>query len=239
MMSQDMGAVLAGVAAVGYREVEFAGYFGVAPAEIRGLLDASGLVAPAAHVDLNQVDTPEALDRTLAGARVVGHRWLIVPSIPQPLRTVEGYARVADVLNGAGERAQPASVRIGFHNHAHEFAAIDGTTGFDLLAERLDPAYVDLEIDLHWAAVGGADPLQLFKTYPGRFLLCHVKGMAADRTMVDVGQGIIDWSAIFEQADEAGLLHYFVEHDEPEDPMASIEASFRYLTGGRDGEEVA
>lgn len=237
LMAEDVAGTLDAVAEIGYDEVEFAGYFGHEPAVVRAWLDASGLSAPAAHVDLDGM-TGSALEATLEAAAIVGHRWLVVPWIPEEMRTSDGYREVADLLNAAGDVAASAGVRVGYHNHAFEFevlsAASDAggeTTGYSLLLEHLDAALVDLEIDFHWSAVGGADELELFAEHPGRFPLCHVKDLTADGRMADVGAGVIDWPGLFARSDQAGLVHYFVEHDQPADPRASIEASYRYLSG--------
>lgn len=235
LMADDVAGTLDLVAGVGYAEVEFAGYFGYAPAQLRAWLDAAGLTAPAAHVDLDALEG-SALEATLEDATIVGHDWVVVPWIPEAMRTSDGYREVADLLNAAGDAAAGAGVRMGYHNHAFEFEMLDGAdtegrTGYSLLLEHLDPALVDLEIDLHWSAVGGADALELFADHPGRFPLCHVKGLSADGRMVDVGAGVIDWPGLFARSEEAGLQHYFVEHDQPSDPLASIEASYRYLAG--------
>ena len=47
--------------------------------------------------------------------------------------------------------------------------------------------------------------------------------------MTEVGSGVIDWERIFTQSDEAGIKHYFVEHDEPKAPFESIKTSYQYL----------
>ncbi len=236
LMAEDVARTLDAVAAIGYDEVEFAGYFGHEPAVVRAWLDASGLTAPAVHADLDAI-TGEALEATLEAAAVLGHRWLVVPWIPEAMRTADGYREVADLLNEAGSIAAAAGVRVGYHNHAFEFDVLDGssdagagTTGYSLLLEHLDPAVVDLEIDFHWSAVGGADALELFAAHPGRFPLCHVKDLTADGRMADAGAGVIDWPGLFARSAEAGLVHYFVEHDQPADPLASIDASYRYLS---------
>ena len=237
LMAEDVAGTLDAVAEIGYDEVEFAGYFGQEPAEVRAWLDAAGLTAPAAHVGLDEV-TGSALHETLEAAYVLGHRWVVVPSIPAAMQTADGYREVAELLNAAGRIAASAGVRVGYHNHAFEFEVLGDTseaggetTGYSLLLEHLDPALVDLEIDFHWSAVGGADALALFAEHPGRFPLCHVKDLTADGRMADVGAGMIDWPGLFARSDQAGLVHYFVEHDQPADPRASIEASYRYLSG--------
>jgi sugar phosphate isomerase/epimerase len=88
---------------------------------------------------------------------------------------------------------------------------------------------VTFELDLFWTLVGGYDPIDYFERYPGRFHLCHVKDMTKDGGMADVGAGTIDFAAIFARSEQAGLKHYFVEHDKPKDPIASITASHDYL----------
>ena len=235
LMADDVAGTLDAVAAIGYEEVEFAGYFGHEPAQVRAWLDAAGLTAPAAHVDLDAL-TDSALEATLEDATVLGHAWLVVPWISEAMRTTDGYREVADLLNRAGSIAAAAGVRLGYHNHAFEFETLEGAdaggrTGYSLLLEHLDPALVDLEIDFHWSAVGGADALELFADHSRRFPLCHVKDLTEDGRMADVGAGVIDWGALFARSEEAGLRHYFVEHDQPDDPLASIEASYRYLAG--------
>ena len=231
LMSEDVAGTLDAVAGIGYREVEFAGYFGHSPAEVRQWLDAAGLTAPAVHVGIPEL-TGEGLEASIEAARTLGHRWIVLPSLPGEMQTSDGYGRAAEILNTAGAAAAEADLRVGYHNHAFEFDTVgeDDATGYDLLLQHLDPSLVDLEIDFHWSAVGGADSAALLRENPGRFPLCHVKDLSADGQMVDVGAGEIDWTELFALSDTAGLRHYFVEHDRPGDPLASIEASYRFLS---------
>ncbi len=237
LMAEDVAATLDAVAAIGYDEVEFAGYFGYAPRTVKEWLDGSGLTAPAAHVSWDDLAGP-GQQSALEAAVVLGHRWLVLPWIPAELRTREGYREVAAMLNTAGAAAGEAGIRVAYHNHAFEFEPMIGAgeaqapTGYEVLLRHLDPSLVDLEIDFHWSTVGGADPDRLFAAYPGRFKLCHVKDVTDDGQMADVGAGTIDWASIFAGSGQAGLLHAFVEHDHPADPLASAEASYRYLSAG-------
>jgi len=85
-------------------------------------------------------------------------------------------------------------------------------------------------MDLYWAVNAGADPLVYFNRYPGRFALAHVKGRDKSGNMTQVAaDNSIDWQALFAQSEKAGIRHYFVEHDNPQVPMDSIQASFAYL----------
>ena len=231
LMSEDVAATLDAVAAIGYDEVEFAGYFGQGPARIREWLDSAGLAAPAAHVGIDDL-MGAGLEASIGAASVLGHRWLVLPWVGEKMRTHDGYRELAELLNEAGAATARADLRVAYHNHAFEFDALDeeGVTGYALLLEHLDPAFVDLEIDFHWSEVGGADSAALLAKHPGRFALCHVKDLTADGRMADVGAGEIDWQGLFGLTGTAGLRHFLVEHDRPGDPLASIEASYRYLS---------
>lgn len=228
LMEEDFPSTLLAVADAGYQEVEFAGYFGLPPEEVRALLERTGLAAPAAHVPLTALESD--LEGTIAAARTVGHRYLVCPWLaPEDRVSIARYRELAELWNEVGRACREAGLRFGYHNHDFEFAPIDGRLPFDVLLEETDPELVDFELDLFWITKGGQDPLDYFARYPGRFKLCHVKDMDAGGEMVDVGAGEIDFAAIFARAEQAGLEHYFVEHDQPPDPLASIAASYEHL----------
>ena len=144
-------------------------------------------------------------------------------------QSLDNWRTVADQLNRAGEEAARRGISVGYHNHEFEFAPIDGVLPYDVLLRHTDPRVV-MELDLFWIRKGGQDPLRYFREWPGRFPLVHAKDMSAEGTMVDVGQGVIDWGAIFAARTQAGLRHWFVEHDNPPDALASITASHRFLS---------
>lgn len=228
LMEKDLPGTLAAVAAAGYDEVEFAGYFGHAPEEVRAVLDGLGLASPAAHIPLASLR--EDLSGVIAAAQAIGHKYLISPWLNEDERTsIADYRGHIASFNEIGKALSDAGLRFGWHNHAFEFEAIEGTVPFDVMLDETDPDLVDFEIDLFWTVKGGADPLAYFDRNPGRFSCCHVKDMAADGEMVAVGAGAIDFGAIFARSEQAGLVHYFVEHDNPSDPLASIQASYDHV----------
>lgn len=228
-LTKDLDGSLAQVAAIGYREVELAGYWGHTVAEFRAALERHELAAPSTHIAMERVrdDLPRVLDE----AHLLGHEFVVCPNIADEKAGLDGYRRAADVLNRAGEIAKRSGVTIGYHNHGTELAAIGGVRPYDVMLDRTDPALVVMEMDIYWLVTGGGDPLAYFRKYPGRFRMVHVKDMDGTpaHAMVDVGKGVINWKEIFAQSPEAGIEHYFVEHDEPRDPFASIAASYEYL----------
>ena len=229
-MQKSVEATLARVARIGYKGVEFAGYFQKSPQEIRALLDADGLRSPSTHIPIEVVR--DQLDATLDAAKTIGHEYVVVPWLPENLRgTLDDWRRTAELLNRSGAAAQRAGLRLGYHNHDFEFRPVDGKLPYDVLLAETDPTLVVLEMDLYWATKAGQDPVAYFGRYPGRFHLVHVKDSkgAPEHRMTEVGSGTIDWRRIFSHREQAGIRHYFVEHDQPADPFASIEASYRYL----------
>jgi sugar phosphate isomerase/epimerase len=230
LMKESVERTLKEVADIGYKEVEFHDYFGRPPRAIRQLLDRNGLKSPACHVSLETLGA--GWHSRLNDASEVGHKWLLVAYLGEKDRnSLEAVKRTAEAFNKAGKDAKNYRMRFGYHNHDFEFKEIEGRRIYDVLLEETDPEYVDFEMDLYWATKAGVSPLDYFAKYPGRFPMVHVKdaGPPPDLKMTEVGKGTIKWADIFAQEKLAGIKHYFVEHDNPSDPMASIKTSYRYL----------
>lgn len=227
--SADLAGTLARLAKVGYKELEFAGYYNHSATEVRALLDQNGLTAPSAHVGLNLIES--APEKTFADAKTVGHEWITVPSLPSGKReTADDWKGVAAQFNAAAAKAKAAGFRFAFHNHNDIIRKTGDVLPIDILMKETDPALVSYEMDIYWVVNGGADPLELLARYPGRFKMFHVKDAMAgpEHRMADVGAGSIDFKTIFARG--RGIEHYFVEHDQPADPFASAAASFSYLS---------
>ncbi|HEY0776780.1 MAG TPA: sugar phosphate isomerase/epimerase [Gemmatirosa sp.] len=176
-MRQDFDGTLAAIRRIGYHEVEFAGYYGRTPEQVRQVLDRVGLTAPSTHIGLDLLRT--AVDAQVHAAQVIGHQYITVPSLPRsvgPLRTVDAWQRVAEEFNGLGRTLRAGGVRLAFHSHRDEYVDLGGgRKGMDVFITETDPALVAFEMDLGWARVAGEDPVQWFARYPGRFPMWHVK----------------------------------------------------------------
>jgi len=248
LMKKDFEGTIAKVAQIGYKEVEFAGYYDRSPQDVRAILEKDGLTSPSTHVgyDIVEKKWSEALD----AAHTIGHTFVVCPWIDAKQRkTPDGWKRAAELFNHAGEAAQKAGIQFAYHNHAFEFEpseALGGKLPYDFLLAETDPNLVKMEMDLCWITVGGQDPVKYFDRYPGRFPLVHVKdwttkgpggndyGGATGASkkpghMTDVGQGEIDFKRIFAQSGKAGIQHYFVENDEPKSAFEDIKISYDYL----------
>jgi sugar phosphate isomerase/epimerase len=230
LMKADLPGTIARVAAIGYKEVEFAGYFGRTPAQIRDLLRQNRLTSPSSHLSFDSLTS--GWQKQLDDAKAAGHEWVTIAYIAEEKRrTLDDWKRIADLFNRSAAQAKSADLHFAYHNHDFEIRPIDGTRPLDLLLSSTDPKLVDFEMDLYWVVFGGGNPIDFFNQYPKRFKMVHVKDSAGppDNKMVDVGQGKIDFRSIFAQSEKAGIEHYFVEHDQPADPIATITNSYNYL----------
>lgn len=228
--STDLAGTLAQIAKIGYKEVEFAGYYGHAASDVRAMLDQNGLAAPSAHIAYEAIMT--APDKTFADAKTVGHQWITVPSLPRGSHvTADDWKRVASQFNDAAKRVHDAGFRFAFHNHNDIVRQTGDILPIEILMKETDPALVNYQMDIYWAVSGGSKPLELLARYPGRFKMFHVKDGRApwtDASQDVVGQGTIDFKPIF--ADAKGIEHYFVESDSAADPIAFAAASYKYLS---------
>ncbi len=229
LMKADMPGTLERVAAIGYQEVEFSDYFGRTPRDVRDLLDRNHLTSPSTHLPFESLRNWQ---KSLDDANTIGHAWVTIPSIPEEKRrSVDDYKAIAAQFNRAGAQAKSSGLRFAYHNHDIDLKPIGRVRPLDVLLNETDPALVDFEMDIYWITFGGGDPIDYFNRFPHRFPMVHVKDSAGppDNRMVDVGQGEIDFRSIFAQRDKAGIKHYFVEHDQPVDPIATIRNSYNYL----------
>jgi sugar phosphate isomerase/epimerase len=243
LMKDDFEGTIAKVAEIGYKEVEFAGYFGRTADQVKAVLDKNGLKAPSTHVQYDELDDkfPSVVDFS----KKIGLEYIICPWIPEDLRkSPDIWKQAADKFNKCGEQSKAAGMQFGYHNHWFEFLPTNGKLPYDELLRLCDPKLVKMEMDLCWISTTGKDPVKYFEKYPGRFPLVHVKdvktmpkitsggaqnfGDTVDLT--EVGSGVIDWKRIFAHSEQAGIKHYIVEHDHPKQPIESIKGSYEYLS---------
>jgi len=253
-IDNDVEGTLKKVAGVGYKEIESAfskkgGYYGMKPKEFAAFSNNLGLSWKSHHVlgapfkmpagakmptDAEgkpmvippmrnlQDNMQELVDEAAEG----GVEFLVCASTP--ITTSEEIKSSIEVLNKTDEACKKAGIGFAYHNHDAEFHTVEGQVPYEVF---LSQTKMKMELDLAWATKGGKDPVELFKQHPGRFPLWHVKDLDATKEKIlPVGAGTIDYKRIFAAASTAGMKHFYIEHDFPADAMASITASYEYLT---------
>jgi sugar phosphate isomerase/epimerase len=169
-------------------------------------------------------DYQQIIDDAAAG----GIQYLVCATIP--LGTADEIRRAAETLNTAGEAAKKSGLTLCYHNHTQEFKKVEDLIPYNELL-KISPDHLKFELDLGWATVAGADPVELFRQHPGRFPLWHVKDIdPVKKEPVEVGRGMVDFKRIFAAAKSSGMQHFFVEQDGAPKPMDNIKASYQDIT---------
>ena len=234
----DLARTLAQIAAIGYQQVELLDSmqnFGMPAARLRQTLDSLHLRAPSTHISTEALDD---LPRVLADAHTLGHRYVVVASLPleNGRGTLDDYRRWADRLNTAGETVRAAGLWLGFHNEAENFAPIDGQIPYEIMVTRTDPTRVRLQLDTGNAAMGGRDPLEYLRHHADRYWLFHVKDAArlgADHD-AELGTGILDFKQFFALAEPLDDKYVYVEQESyPGAPIDSARRDHAYLAALR------
>jgi sugar phosphate isomerase/epimerase len=245
-MAQDAVGTLKRIAAMGYQEVETygfdpqaIGFYGLPAKTFAERLKENNLTAVSGHYDLNRFmstsvdDLTRYVDRCIEGAHAIGQSYITWPLLDPPDRTLDKFKVAAARLNTIGAQVKKAKLQLAYHNHDFEFVEQNGQLGYDIIIKETDPALVKLQMDLYWIARGSKQsPNYWFKRAPGRFAMWHVKDMhKVSRDYTELGNGSIDFTKIWPDAQLAGLKHYFVEQggNFTHDPMRSVADSAEYM----------
>ncbi|MDR2042169.1 MAG: sugar phosphate isomerase/epimerase [Tannerella sp.] len=231
--------VLRHVAESGYKEVEFGGDFGLGmdAGELTGYLNSLGLKAVIGPTSMAALQNREQLKSDIRACQERGQKYIACywPWTDEGKnKQLDDWKRVADSLNRGGDICHREDIQLIYHNHDIEFNHTEDRIPFDTLMEHLDPSLVGIELDLYWITKGGQSAVDYIRKYPGRYPVFHLKDMKpGDRDFACVGSGCIDFPEIFKLNDVAGVKHFIVEHDRPENPKDCITSSAAYLLNVR------
>jgi sugar phosphate isomerase/epimerase len=226
----DFAKTMQRVRALGYTAVQVSAIGPIPAADVARVLKDQGLTCCATHASLDQIKNSAHLIDEL-------HLWdckytAIGGFFPKDPTTADWH-RFADDFNHAAAPYAAAGIRVGYHNHSHEFARFDGQTALQILLDRLDPA-IFFEIDTYWITHGGADPAHWIRKVANRIPCLHLKDMGIrfprEQYMMEVGEGNLNWPAILQAARAANVEWYIVEQDTCyRDPFESLGISLKNL----------
>ena len=229
---KDLEGTLRKVYAAGFRDIEFAGYYGKSPADLGKLMRDIGLTPVSTHA--GAADIAKNGDQIIADAKALGLKYVVCSSpmvspekdkLPweERMKAVDlnDWKWNAELFNKFGKQVSEAGMVFGYHNHSAEFKKFDGKTALDHLFGMTDPAHVKVQLDVGWVTVAGEDPIALLNKYKGRVVSLHVKDVAKrgadgkEPASVAVGEGVVDWKKVIGTAKANGVKHYFYEQEEP------------------------
>lgn len=222
--SENLAETLRQVAAMGYRMVEFAGFFGYSAAEVRQLLEDNRLEVSGTHTGCGEL-TADTIDATIAYHRELGNRTIIIPGAD--VSTPEKLEEVISIINAAQPKLAAAGISLGYHNHSHEFER--NAYGVWIHRELEARTRVDFEIDTYWAYVAGEDPIALLERLKDRVHVIHLKDGFADGRGMALGEGTAPVQAVREYAIRNDLR--MVVESETCDPtgLEEVGRCMRYL----------
>ncbi|WP_216841036.1 sugar phosphate isomerase/epimerase [Acidobacterium sp. S8] len=255
LLPNDYLGTLKQVAAIGYREVEAAGFYNHSAEEVKAAMSTAGLHCVSAHYPMGELQ--KDVDGILKYAKAVGLSYVICssPSVADPSKlasypggagkyfrdgmTADDWRWNCDQFNEIGKKYKAEGIQFGYHNHTTEFHDLGGgLNGFEVLLKDTNPAYVTLEMDCGWVSAAGKDPIAFLKKYPGRFSMLHIKDLKpvtpgsqpSERHSTVLGKGTVDYKPIFAAAKTAGVKHYFVEQEEFDgDALDELKQDYQYL----------
>jgi sugar phosphate isomerase/epimerase len=245
---KDLEGTLRKVYAAGFREIEFAGYYGKNPADLAKLMKGIGFSLVSTHSGAGDIAKNGA--KIIADAKALGLKYIVCssPGVTPEKEKLPWEERMkavdltdwkwnADLFNKFGKQVSDAGMVFGYHNHSAEFKKFDGKTAFDHLFSMTDAKHVKIELDVGWVAVAQQDPVALLNQYKDRVVALHVKDVAArgadgkDPPSVALGEGTVDWQKVLGTAHAVGVKHYFYEQEEPHTRpiLESVKISGDYL----------
>ena len=232
-MAKDFDRTLATVREIGYTDVELLwsfDNFGKSPAQVKAALEREGLRAPSAHIA--PITILVGWEKRLETAKLLGHEYLIVPSLTNDTsRTLDEWREWADKFNAAGAVARRAGIWLAFHNEADHMKPIDGVVPYDTFVQRLDPTVVRLQLDVGNMLMGGGDPMSYLDKYRDRYWSFHIKDVVPDRSKdVELGRGTFDFKRFLARVPSINDKPCYVEHESATDELAAARSNFRYLS---------
>lgn len=235
---RDVPGAIAKVHKMGYKFVEPAGYdnrkfYGMEPEAFKSLLKANKLYMLSTHTgqelpdSANMEKTMAWWDACIEDHAKAGAKFIVIPGMgAAAYRSLDTLKRYCEYFNAIGEKCNAKGIRFGYHNHSNELSTqLDGKTVYDFLLENTDPKKVMFEMDLYWAVMGGANPVNYFNKYPGRFELWHIK----DKEEIGAS-GIVDFKSIWADAAKSGMQYGVVEVERYNfDEFTSCQKSIDFL----------
>lgn len=239
VLAQNVGFGLQCARNFGFREVELAGTYGVAPEKFHEMLGRFSLKAISGIFDYDRfVTDPQGI---VAEAKALGLQFVGIAGMPHDgVLTEKECRQAAAAFNISGRYMADNSLKFFYHPHGFEFVPHGKATLFDLLVAETKPELVAFELDVFWAVHAGQNPVKLLRTYPDRWVLMHLKDLRQgvktglidanedSRNDVPLGSGQVDVPAVLQAASQIGVKHYFIEDESPS-PITQIPQSVRYL----------
>ena len=221
----DFPGTIEQVAKIGYKGVEFAGYWGRSAKEIRKMIDDHGLVTCGTHTQFADLQ-PDKIDATIEFNQILGNKFIICPYMTGKTRA--DWLAHAQMFNDLSDKLKPLGLSTGYHAHQHDFQLIEGESAWDIFFGHTKQEVI-MQLDTSNCRDGGADPVVVLNKYPGRVRTIHIKPNGGGAESI-IGEDKINWPGVFEFCETRGHTEwYVVEHETSKDPINTVARTFEKL----------
>jgi sugar phosphate isomerase/epimerase len=237
-MAKDAPGTLAQVRAMGFQEVEVAGFVVPPAAILRPQLDAAGLACTSYMGEVKRFD--HDLHGLVSEAKALGARFLVLSWIDHQEHLMPAQVdKAVKSMTTWARQVRSEGLRFAYHSHNYEFEPEGQGTLYERIVTET-PRIVEFEMDVFWFVLAGQDPVAWLRRHPGRFPLFHLKdarkGTALptlempghEEASVAVGSGLVDFPALLREAARSGGERYFIE-DESSQAAANVPQSLAWL----------
>ena len=225
----DLEGTLKGIAKIGYECVEFAGYYGKDPKDIRKMLDDCGLACCSTHTGLGEI-RGDKFEKTVDIHKTLGAKLIIVPSMGDHT-SVDGAKKIAEEFNAIAEKAKKWDMFIGYHAHGHDAQLIDGIPAWERFFDAVDEDIVhQMDIGNYQSGHQGTpgDPYKMIEKFKGRSKSVHLKEGGPNSPII--GSGTVDWKRTFELCETVGGTEWYIVEDEKgPNSLERIEKCFKAI----------
>lgn len=214
------------VAEMGYKYIEFAGFFDNSAEDVKSWLDKYGLICSGTHTNIPAI-LPETIDETIAYHKTIGCENLIVPGCDWS--TPEKCDEVINALNFANKKLAENGIRLGYHNHSKEFMPTpDGIVFEDEVIKRTD---AEIQIDTFWLFNAGIDVIPYLDKYKDRIKVIHIKdgipSADSDKNYDHVHDNVMGYSLGDGKAPVAAVREWAIKNN----VLMVVESEGLYPTG--------
>ena len=217
-LKKDPEGTVRAVAQMGYQGVEFyAPYFDWSETQakqMKKLLDDLGIRCFSTHNESSYLSA-EKIGRARDMNLILGSKYVVMAS-SDPKSGLDGWKTVAEMLNAAADQLESSGLKAGYHNHKREFVPVENQRPIEILAKNTK-ASVMLQLDVGTCLEAGPDPVSWIRANPGRIRSLHLKDWSPEPEKgykVLFGEGAAEWKNIFEAAEIAGGVEYYLIEQE-------------------------
>jgi len=231
---KEINASLKRIKEIGFDLVQLSGLGPIETGELAAMLKDNGIQACGTHSPWDRIADKNELAKLIDEHKKLGCEQIGIGIKPVSIYpdTYEGYSDFIKKLNEICEQTTAAGFGFGYHNHDLEFMRFNNKCAIDRLIEECPK--MEFTLDVFWVQAGGANPCDYMDKLKSRIRILHLKDYRVagrQRQFAEIGQGNLDWPAIFSRCTKYNIPYVVIEQDADflVDPFESLAMSRKFI----------